>query len=69
MFAFAFHFKKGALYYLNVEPYEPDKSLKIPEELNTTDYVVPIKKFYHNLVWIKRIVGCVFCCHTPFLLV
>ena len=68
MYEFTFPFKKGALCYLKVEPCEPDKTLEISEELNTTDYIVPINA-YQIMMEFKITVGCVFCSQNPFLLV
>lgn len=45
MYEFTFPFKKGALCYLKVELCEPDKTLEVSEELNTTDYIVSINAF------------------------
>jgi len=67
MYEFTLHFKTGALCYLKVEPCEPDKTLEIPEDLNTTDYNVPKMQKWWNLF--KRIVGCISCSQSPFLLV
>lgn len=45
MYEFTFPFKTGALCYLKVEPCESDKTLEIPEKLNTTDYIVPVNSY------------------------
>lgn len=41
-----FLFKKDVLCCSKVEPCKPDKTLEISEELNTTDYIVPINAYY-----------------------